>query len=92
MRSIRWSYQYDRPFPARRRLCPAPGGGLPEKSNAMPTKIELIADGDGGVMVFIDGAFSESFNCEYGIPERLEKLLCKHITKYPPPALPYTWR
>jgi hypothetical protein len=48
----------------------------------VPTKIELIADGNGGVIVFVNGRPESQFFCEYDIPRELLELLQKVLTKY----------
>jgi hypothetical protein len=48
-------------------------------------KIELIGDGDGSILVFVDGVpFQKTFYAEFSIPDSLEALLKWHLCKYKP--------
>ena len=47
-----------------------------------PVKIELVCDGNGGVIVFENGLLKGPFRCEYSIPAKLQEYLARTIPKF----------
>lgn len=47
-------------------------------------KIELIGDGNGSVMLFVNGQPVDDFFCEYSLSSKLKGLLAEYLCKYKP--------
>ena len=50
-----------------------------------PRNIQLVTDGDGTVILIVDGKPEDTYFYEYGsLPTELEAKLCKYLPRYEP--------